>query len=374
MAAYKKNFDNNEKLFEVVMKKKNLEIRVNYEEKLGNLFKEIRNLQNMKIRVTYSIQYIADEVKVNYPSALALQESLHTYMQISSQLNEKSGKLVAHLRKEVQTIISQGFNYLWTHKTQIQPYVKKFSEKVLELETAVNGLNERIGQIEALCESMKTCSAEGQVLGDKLKSIQEVIDDLSFKSFSNLHIWIQDLDHQIEAILSERLSEQISKWVTQFEKFDELHEKDRDLIDLPTIHELKLQDQIIYIDPPIEYARYYWMQDFHRMLGMIGCLPRLEANRYETTILTKDSLWGAQEENNYFSVIQKVNPELIENALEKVDTIFKNVEGYVGTWLSYQSLWEIEVKKVEDALEDDIDKWQQMLTDIKQGRQTFDNS
>jgi hypothetical protein len=108
------------------------------------LFKELRNLQNMKIRVNYSIQYIADEVKVNYPSAVALQESLHTYMQISSQLTDKSAKLVAHLRRDVQTIIVQGFNYLWTHKTQIWPYVKKFADKVLELETAFNGLNERI--------------------------------------------------------------------------------------------------------------------------------------------------------------------------------------------------------------------------------------
>ena len=45
---------------------------MNTEEKLSALFKELRNLQNMKIRVNYSVQYIADEVKVNYPSALAL--------------------------------------------------------------------------------------------------------------------------------------------------------------------------------------------------------------------------------------------------------------------------------------------------------------
>lgn len=108
------------------------------------------------------------------------------------------------------------------------------------METAVNGLNERISQIESLCESMKTCQPDGAVIGDKLKQIQEVIDDLSFKSFSNLHIWIQDLDAQIEAILSDRLSQQLKKWIHQFENFDEVTE--RDLIDSPTIHELKLQD------------------------------------------------------------------------------------------------------------------------------------
>jgi methyltransferase-like protein len=102
----------------------------------------------MKVRVNYSIQYIADEVKANYPSVLALQESLHTYNQISSQMTENSAKIVARLRRDVQNIIVQGFNYLWTHKThhktQIQGYVKKLADKVLELETAVNGLNECI--------------------------------------------------------------------------------------------------------------------------------------------------------------------------------------------------------------------------------------
>jgi hypothetical protein len=33
------------------------------------------------------------------------------------------------------------------------------------------------------------------VIAEKLRLIQEVIDVLSFKSFSNLHIWIQDLDN-----------------------------------------------------------------------------------------------------------------------------------------------------------------------------------
>jgi len=47
--------------------------------------------------------------------------------------------------------------------------VKKFTDKVAELEAAVNGLNENISQIDALLDSMKTCSAEGNVLGEKLK-------------------------------------------------------------------------------------------------------------------------------------------------------------------------------------------------------------
>jgi dynein heavy chain 1 len=84
--------------------------------------------------------------------------------------------------------------------------------------------------------------------------------------------------------------------------------QERDLIEGPTIHELKLQDQIIYIDPPIEYAKYTWLQELHKLLGSICCLPRLEANRYETNIkdAKRDGPWGSPKDNNYFAVLRKV--------------------------------------------------------------------
>jgi hypothetical protein len=41
--------------------------------------------------------------------------------------------------------------------------------------------------------------------------------------------------------------------------------------------------------------------------------------------------------------------------------------------LSYQSLWKIDIRKVYERLEDDIDDWQKLLNEIKGGRSTFDN-
>ena len=113
-------------------------------------------------------------------------------------------------------------------------------------------------------------------------------------------------------ILSDRLTQQIKKWVTQFEQYDDVVE--RDLIEGPTVHELKLQDQIIYIDPPVEYAKYYWLQEFHKMLGSVCCLPRLEANRYESNIKEskRDGPWGSIKDNNYFAVLRRVNQDLVE--------------------------------------------------------------
>lgn len=77
---HNKAVSQNEKLFEVVTRRRGLEIRVNYEKKLSQLFKEVRNLSNMKTKVPYSISHIANDAKASYPFALSLQESLHTYI------------------------------------------------------------------------------------------------------------------------------------------------------------------------------------------------------------------------------------------------------------------------------------------------------
>jgi len=37
-------------------------------------------------------------------------------------------------------------------------------------------------------------------------------------------------------------------------------------------------------------------------------------------------------------------------------------------------LWKIEARKIYESLGDDINKWQDILNEIKSGRTTFDNS
>ncbi len=73
-------------------------------------------------------------------------------------------------------------------------------------------------------------------------------------------------------------------------------------------------------------------------------------------------------------IISKLPKGFIQSIYEKLNTIFKKAEKYVNTWLSYQALWSIENRKVFEKLDDDIELWQQLLNELKQDRQTFDNN
>ncbi len=108
-------------------------------------------------------------------------------------------------------------------------------------------------------------------------------------------------------------------------------------------------------------------------MGIICSLPRLEATRYETSnVGPKDQ--GRRDTNNYSSILKKISSDVLQGAYKKINSIISDSENYVKTWLNYQALWEIDSKKLYSVLEDNIDKWHQLLNEIKQGRSTFDNS
>jgi dynein heavy chain 1 len=51
---------------------------------------------------------------------------------------------------------------------------------------------------------------------------------------------------------------------------------------------------------------------------------------------------------------------------------FKKVQRYIDPWLNYEALYAIDILDVEKLLGDNIDAWDSILTDIKEGRSIFD--
>jgi len=254
-----------DKIFAVIPKKRSdkVELIVNFDEKVISLFKEVRNFRWLSLKVPFTLQFKANEVQQIYPNALSLQDSLRTFNMISNKIDERLAKLVASHKKDVMNTITTGASLTWSFKIQLPKYVKILADKVNALEDVVNYLTEKIDKIYSVMTTLKTCPLESVALTEKLKTIQGIVDDFSLMDVSNLHLWVPELDAKIEAILSKRLGEHITAWIKSFEGF----KKDGgDIIKNPSVHEVKIQDQVIYVDPPIEHARYYWLQEFHKQV------------------------------------------------------------------------------------------------------------
>jgi hypothetical protein len=53
----------------------------------------------------------------------------------------------------------------------------------------------------------------------------------------------------------------------------------------PIIHEIRIQNQVIFLDPPIEYARSTWIHQLHDWLGTccflsVGCWMLIMCGRH----------------------------------------------------------------------------------------------
>ena len=64
----------------------------------------------------------------------------------------------------------------------------------------------------------------------------------------------------------------------------------------------------------------------------------------------------------------------MEKPFSLVELKIQQIKEYVGKWLQFQSLWDLEAEYVFSRLGDSLAHWQQLLTEIKKTRSTFDTS
>ena len=137
------------------------------------------------------------------------------------------------------------------------------------------------------------------------------IDRLNLEGYANLEHWVSELDKRIEGILLQRLTHIIQVWCSEFDRTDDDGRRDallsRDLAKRrvgkggreekvrhprsesdvggadvwcgisqfvegnitikPIVHEIRIQNQVIFLDPPIEFARSTWVKQLHDWLG-----------------------------------------------------------------------------------------------------------
>lgn len=64
----------------------------------------------------------------------------------------------------------------------------------------------------------------------------------------------------------------------------------------------------------------------------------------------------------------------LERPLSLIENKVQQLKDYVAKWLQFQSLWDLEAEYVFNRLGDSLALWQQLLTEIKKARSTFDTS
>lgn len=135
------------------------------------------------------------------------------------------------------------------------------------------------------------------------------VDRLNLEGYANLDAWVLQLDARVEKVLLDRIAQIIRQWSAQFTRNDDQDDwsarrkvgfaadsalvrfsaaadpamvarltpdrsfarppqRDDGVVEvISLLHEVRIQNQVIYLDPPIEHARASWMQQLQAWLG-----------------------------------------------------------------------------------------------------------
>ncbi|KAJ8651627.1 hypothetical protein O0I10_012803 [Lichtheimia ornata] len=406
-----------------------LQLGVNFDGQIITLFKEVRNLLWLNYPVPHTISNVAKDAKRVYPFAVSLMEAVRTFSQTVHKVNRNPdiSTLVAGYRNEVHVMITKGINLRWdyfvntydghhrplsyitgspldTRENRHVNFVREFANVVSVFQDKVDALIGYYDDINKSIEEMKGCPYQVERFEDALGRIQKLIDRLNLENYSNLDQWVAGLDKRIESVLISRLQQAIKAWSNSFKGIDEeaiipevsisksrrkrkanarevavVEEKIAAVQKSPDVkpalqtlvHEIRIRNQLMYLDPPIEHARGSWWSQLHDWLSTICHLPRIQSSRYEGGLSVKDN---PSVEKSYSSLLTRLGDGSLESAYQIIEDKINQVSEYVNIWLQYQSLWDLESNHVFNILGDDLSKWQQILLEIKKARSTFDNS
>ncbi|KAJ3331033.1 hypothetical protein HDU76_004259 [Blyttiomyces sp. JEL0837] len=405
-----------------------LQLGINFDAQIITLFKEVRNLSWLGYSVPHTLANVAKDAKRVYPFAVSLNETVRTYTQTVNKVNkhEHIAMLVAGYRKDVQTHISKGIQLRWDYfvntydarpfagqssnpnyqENRHVAFVRTFASIMSNFQDKVNTVISIYDEINLSVEELKTCPYVKERFQECLDKIQRAIDSLNLGSYSNLEKWTEVLDSRIEGVLTQRLQGAVKAWMHEFlhqvedsllmsdakrkargrrgtiivgsgtpmtptEEVPSAFKRDeRKPVIKPFVHEIRLRNQVMYLDPPLEYARMNWYSQFHSWLDIVCELRRIKSTSYEIGLSVEE----AETNLTYRSLLSKLPANHLVSAYETLEAKIRQVSDYVSKWLQYQSLWDLESEFVYTKLGEDLAKWQQLVLEIKKARSTFDNS
>lgn len=227
----------------------------------------------------------------------------------------------------------------------MDPYVQRLSEMVTSFQEKVEDLLVVEEQLDVDVRSLETCPYSAATFAEILSKIQHAVDDLSLRQYSNLHVWVQRLDEEVEKKLAARLQSGVQAWTDALAGI----KKDVDLsmdTDAPVqpsiksggdpqihhaIHEIRITNQQMYLFPSIEEARFQIMQQLFAWQAIVTSQTRLQSSRYQVGLDKPVS-------QTYRNLLTKLpaGSEPLEASYAAIDSKMTEVRAYVDEWLRYQ--------------------------------------
>lgn len=355
---------------------------VNFHSQIITLSKEVRNLKWLGFRVPLVIVNKALQAHHSYPYAISMIASVRTYQQTQEKLNAHPSliPLIANHHKQIQTRVAEGVTLRW-ESYRLESFVQSLAEEVNIFQEKVDEVLQAGEKIDVAVALLDSVPYSSEALRPVLERLQKIVDDLNLHSFVNLESWAHKLDRVVEAKLAKRLSAGMGQWaqaLADYGKSSNVWDREDTATEggegVPSITasvlEIQIRNQVMYLNPPAESAREQLFSQLQKHLAIITSLPRIQGSRFQGGLST--DLFRSHV--TYRSVLSAVPPTEILKTYRLIDDCYGAVQKYVQVWLQYQALWDMQTDSILTHLGDNLQKWNELLVEIKKARRTFDNS
>ena len=383
-----------------------LELKVNFDPQVITLFKEVRNLSWLSFQVPHGISNVSKDAKRVYPYTVSLMESARTYDQTSRVVHEmgETSVLLNGYWNTCQKLASKGVPLRWEsfvnaydlhvkrnipaanvdqssqsiiNESKHVQFVKEFAVASTTLQAKAMKLMAINYTIERSIAEIETCPYQPRNFQDALEAIQSSFDDLNLENYVNLYFWVDRTNTRIRAILARRLERAVQLWIDVFNDADQQaatltsrnHPENQQSNHLPPLdvlhHEIVLQNQVISIKPPLEFARTRWLAQLDQWLATVCTLQEIKASRYNIRF---------EKFSPHFSDLTEICKDTLSGAYDAMNAKMQNIVIYTEKWFQFQSLWDLQIEQVHDDLGDNLGLWLQLLNEIRKARGTFDTS
>ena len=391
------NLNFNGKILHIVRNpgSKGFELSMRLDSQAITLFKEVRNLNNLIQHVPISLSNLSRDSKKLYPFAVAIVENLRIYSRVVDQLHHLPDlwPLMHKYIHEAQEVIRSGISLEWEYFLHISEplhnvlalqkqtannphalFLKSLILNVSKLETKFSFAVDAHEQITDLITHLSKTPKFRHEAKAILSQIQEQVSNLSLEKYSNMSEWLLTVNSRIADILKSNLHRYLLVWVEKNEltseatELFELPSSTEDLEFIPRLqfsHSLVTRSQAIHLLPPLEQAKSGLIESLNSIIGEITTLPkiRLSQGRDVGNALPADNY-----EYTFDELVSRIAETHLIRILGWIEDLVLEGSNLAARWTSFESLWDLDQKKIENEVGGSLSRWMQLLGEMRSSR------
>lgn len=372
--------------------------KVNFDEKHENLFREIRHLNWLGYTrdIPRTLTIVSEEALGRYPYAMTIKTALRSYTVARELIPLELEPLVTPQLLAIQQSIAEAFDVSLDEtkiasKRRVRWDTKDMADWVAGLTEHVNRFEERVETLLHACDKIDSALIQlGKVeystakLGHVVGSIQKYVDELSLAGYNDLASWVSVIDDRMGNILAQRLESALKDWSKAYKvglrDTDDEEQKanndcatDRPRINIPKIKvEILLRNQEIAAFPAIPSVREIYLKELHDYVGIVCSLARPTSGRFE--VFDTKNPDESNKSGTFDCLVDSVSPETLSSAYAIVEHHVQETSLFVDRWLAYQILWDTRVSDVSNAVGDDMEKWNSLISEAIEARTALDTA